>query len=86
MNLLFILEWGKHGLGALWLAYAIPVTIWIVQTIKAVKSGWVQDAPTTGHSEGKEKLSIGKYHKLWYILAASIAALIIHLVIQASYK
>lgn len=82
----FFLDWGKNGLGALWLPY-IGLSIWFLyQTYKAKKSGWRSDSVSGGHQEGTESVNIWKIGAFKFFLAITVAAIIIHLVIQSSYK
>lgn len=81
----FFLDWGKHGLGALWLPYIIVSIILLYQHFKAVKSGWYQNKAGV-NTQGKGKLKWYQYHKLMGFFAITIAAIIIHFAIQASYK
>lgn len=81
----FFLEWGKNGLGFLWVPY-IALSAWFLyQTYKARKSGWRQDT-LAGTTEGKEPISLLKIGAFKFFLALTGFAIIIHFVIQASYK
>lgn len=81
----FFLEWGKHGLAALWLPYIIVSIILLYQYFKARKSGWYQNKDGV-NTAGTGKLPWYKYHTLvgWLIITG--VAIIIHFAIQASYK
>lgn len=81
----FFLDWGKHGLGALWLPYIFVSVILLYQYFKARKNGWYKNSPS-GNTAGTGKLPWYKYHTLVGWMLITLAAIIIHFVIQASYK
>lgn len=85
MQLLDIFDLGKHGLAWLWAPYIIVSIILLYQHFKAVKSGWRQDKDGV-HTEGSGKLKGYQYHKLVGWILITIAAIIIHFAIQASYR
>jgi hypothetical protein len=81
----FFLEWGKNGLGFLWVPY-IALSAWFLyQTITALRSGWRQDAIGV-KKEGKEPVSIWKIGAFKLFLALTGFAIIIHIAITLSYK
>lgn len=81
----FFLEWGKNGLGFLWVPY-IALSAWFLyQTITALRSGWRQDN-LGGTKQGKESVSIWRIGAFRYFLGITVIAVIIHIAIQISYK
>lgn len=83
----FFLDWGKHGLGALWLPYIGLSILFIYRSAIAYKSGWYKVDPVKGITSGKEKLKWYQYHQFAiYWVAITIAAIVIHLLIQSDYR
>lgn len=87
MHLLkFFLEWGKHGLAFLWVPYLVVSAILLIQAYRGSKSGWYQNDNVSGYKEGKENIRFWKSHKFYGWIGITVAAVIIHFVIQASYR
>lgn len=81
----FFLEFGKNGLGALWIPY-IGLSIWFLyQTYVAYNSGGTQQVPG-GRIDDNEKTSLLKIGAFKFFLAITVAAVIIHFMIENSYK
>jgi hypothetical protein len=82
----FFLDWGKHGLGALWLPYLIVMAILGYQVYQAhkseygnydVKGQWVKISDTT---------PLLKINQFKGMIVLTVIAIIIHFSVQASYK
>lgn len=83
----FFLEFGKHGLGALWLPYIGLSIYFLYQAWQGYKSGWYKVDKATGITSGTEKLKWYQYHKFSFLwLGITAAAIVIHLLIQSDYK
>lgn len=74
----FFLEWGKHGLGFLWVPYIILSAWLLIQAGIASRSGWYQNDNVSGYKEGKENIRFWKSRKFYGFLAITVAAIIIH--------
>lgn len=82
----FFLEFGKHGLGALWIPYAL-VSGWLLyQAVRASKSGWKQQKKDGTTDYGKENIPIYKTAQFIGVLILTVIAVIVHFAIQGSYK
>jgi len=87
MQLLFFLEFGKHGLGLLTVLYVLLSGFLIVQAIikRNKNQQYVGDGANQRQLKDQPKQPIYKIatFKMWIIL--TIIAIIIHFAIQASY-
>lgn len=82
----FFLEFGKHGLGLLWLPY-IGLSLWFIyQTWKASTSGGKRQLPGGGYVYDEKKTPVYKIPQFWFFVAITVAAIVIHLIIQPDYK
>lgn len=81
----FFLEWGKNGLGALWILYFGLAAWFIYQTITALRSGWRKDT-LAGTTQGEKSVPIWRIGAFRFLIAITVIAIVIHLVIQSSYK
>ena len=78
----FFLDWGKNGLGFLWVPY-ISLSIWFLyQAYVASKSGWREDS-INHHAEGDENIPFYKQTMFYYFLALTVAAIVVHLLIRS---
>lgn len=82
----FFLEWGEHGLGALWLAYFIPMGIVGWQVYKGWNQPYGRNNPTTGKWEQLADKTGFKNNLKYFLIAFTVAAIVIHFLIQSSYK
>lgn len=82
----FFLEFGEHGLGLLWFPY-IGLSGWFLyQTWKAHGSGGKRQLPEGGYVYDDEKTPIHKIPQFWFFVALTVAAVVIHLMIQSDYR
>lgn len=87
MKLLFFLEFGKHGLAALWIPYGL-VTAWLlIQTVIAHNSGgYKQGAQGQAPTLDNKKTPLWKIPQFKGAIILTIIAIVVHFCIQASYK
>tara|TARA_R110000868_G_scaffold29391_2_gene109255 strand:+ start:693 stop:953 length:261 start_codon:yes stop_codon:yes gene_type:complete len=81
----FFLDFGEHGLGALWIPYIVLSIHFLYQTWRAHESGGTQQVPG-GVVNDDDKTPIHKIPQFWFFVALTVAAVVIHLMIQSDYR